>query len=412
MLSVRISSQVSTHCNFIEKSTSSQHKNWVLKHLIRESLNEELAACQHLLNNMHAEHGKQEVFIFSLSDLDNKEINEKLDEVFANLKCAAKVNLALEFILQNVETNNYRYYYPHENNLLLDRAFLLSNRNNLLNLQSTIEKIDLIETCTEDCQNSKWRFRVITNVTVFAALLTNIPMGCSDFPLPEPLLRNPEVNCLVSNEHDEPYNDYLRLFRAIAINLFGSRERVKNVYPRGVYSSRETLLEKLDNFSIAYPEDDTLFKSLAVFDFEAICVHSVDVSNTATTSWIGFHVPVSVLFSSNMLKETIFICDEDPNRFIISFVAKLETLAAKNKVDVRSKFLEVEAEIKTSFSDISSKLEIISASQSKNSNKAEDSNASKKFLRYNKRSSLISSVISIIMLTLYQFLDSTVERMI
>ena len=47
-------------------------------------------------------------------------------------------------------------------------------------------------------------------------------MGCTDSPLPEPLLRNPEVNCLVSNGHNEPYNDNLCLFRAIAIHLFGS----------------------------------------------------------------------------------------------------------------------------------------------------------------------------------------------
>ena len=161
---------------------------------------------------MHAEHGRQEVFNFSLSDLDNKKISEKLDEVFTKLKCTVKVNLAFGFILQNVETNNYRFYYPHENSLLLDRAFLLSNRNEL----------ELIETCTQERQNLKWRFTVITIVTVFAALLTNIPMGCTDTPLPEPLLRNPEVNCLVSNGHDEPYIDNLFLFRAIALHLFGS----------------------------------------------------------------------------------------------------------------------------------------------------------------------------------------------
>ena len=171
---------------------------------------------------MHSEHGRQEVFNFSLSNLDTKKINKKLDQVFANLKCAAKVNLALGFILQNVETNEYRYYYPHENNLLLDRAFLLSNKKDLLNLQNEIEKLDLIETCTKERQNSKWRFTVITNVTVFVALLTNIPMGCTDSPLPEPLLRNPEVNCLVSNGHNESYNDNLCLLRAIAIRLFRS----------------------------------------------------------------------------------------------------------------------------------------------------------------------------------------------
>ena len=75
-----------------------------------ELLKEELAACQHLLDDMHAEHGRQEVFNFSLLNLDTKEINEKLNEVFANLNCAANINIALGFLLQNIETNDYRYF--------------------------------------------------------------------------------------------------------------------------------------------------------------------------------------------------------------------------------------------------------------------------------------------------------------
>ena len=47
-------------------------------------------------------------------------------------------------------------------------------------------------------------------------------MGCTDSPIPEPLLRNTEVNCLLSNGHDQPYEDNLYLFRAIAIHSFGS----------------------------------------------------------------------------------------------------------------------------------------------------------------------------------------------
>ena len=103
---------------------------------------------------MHAENGRQEVSNFSLSNLDTKEVKEKLNEVFLNLNCAGKINIVLGFLLQNIETNNYRYYYPHENNLLLNRAFQLSNKNDLLNIQNEIEKLDLIETCTQERQNS------------------------------------------------------------------------------------------------------------------------------------------------------------------------------------------------------------------------------------------------------------------
>ena len=49
---------------------------------------------------------------------------------------------------------------------------------------------------TQERQNPKWRFKLITNVTIFAALLKNIPMECLDSVLPEPLLKNHSVNCL------------------------------------------------------------------------------------------------------------------------------------------------------------------------------------------------------------------------
>ena len=326
-------------------------------------------------------------------------------------------------------------------------------------------------------------------------------MGCTDSTLPEPLLRNPEVNCLVSNGHNEPYNDNLCLFRAIAIHLFGSvdvelhatdifhnfitvsgcdsesftgvsfdqipiieelikqnifiydfdiedgeiigelvrrsverydenikllrynnpicyvncinkffkkfrcpscdvffnhsgnfnrhlktcKERVKNVYPRGAYSLRETLFEKLDNFSIAYPDDHNLFSNFVVFDFEAICVQSVEINNTATTAWIGTHVPVSVSISSNLLDEPVFLCKKDPNRLIISFVAQLEILSAKNKADLKPKFLAVEAEIKDRLSDIYSRLQIVSETQPNISSETEDSNVSKSFLQIQQK---------------------------
>ena len=80
-----------------------------------------------------------------------------------------------------------------------------------------------------------------------------------------------------------------------------------------------------------------------------------------------------------MLDESVFLCEKDPNRLIISVVAQLETLAAKNNADLRPKFLMVEAEIKTRLIDVSSRLQINSETQPNISNETEDSNVSKKF---------------------------------
>ena len=87
-----------------------------------------------------------------------------------------------------------------------------------------MEKIDIVEQCTQKRQNTKWRFKLITNVTIFAALLKNIPMGCSDSVLREPLMKNHSVNCLLSNKDKEPYKDHLCLFRALAMYMNGHKD--------------------------------------------------------------------------------------------------------------------------------------------------------------------------------------------
>ena len=50
-----------------------------------------------------------------------------------------------------------------------------------------------------------------------------------------------------------------------------------------------------------------LFKNLAVFDFESICVKEETYKETETTKRIGKHVPISVSISSNPILEPIFL---------------------------------------------------------------------------------------------------------
>ena len=84
--------------------------------------------------------------------------------------------------------------------------------------------MDLVETCAQERENTNWLFALTTNVTIFCALLKNIPMRCIDAVLPEQLLRRSNINCLVSNGYGETYKDYLCMFRAIAVHLYGSSD--------------------------------------------------------------------------------------------------------------------------------------------------------------------------------------------
>ena len=84
-------------------------------------------------------------------------------------------------------------------------------------------------------------------------------------------------------------------------------ERVKHICPKYVYQKIETLFEKLDSFNIPYREDQKLFKNLAVFDFESICVKEETYKETETKKWIGKRIPKLVSISSNVKPEPIFL---------------------------------------------------------------------------------------------------------
>ena len=89
-------------------------------------------------------------------------------------------------------------------------------------LKEILKKTDVIESCTKERSNTKWRFFKLTNLTIFAALFRDIPMGCKDAVLPESLLRNLSIYCLTFERNTrQPYKDNLCNFRAVAIHLHG-----------------------------------------------------------------------------------------------------------------------------------------------------------------------------------------------
>ena len=188
-----------------------------------QSLREELHSCKHFLVDSKIQKGRHSVFNFAVNNLTAQVNEEKLDRVLDKLKCVANLNLALGFILKNIEDGKFRYFYADENNTLLEQSKFVSNKDDMAKLKEILKKTDVIESCTKESSNTKWRFFKLTNRTIFAALLRDIPMGCKDAVLPESLLRNRSINCLTFEKNTrKPYNDNLCLFRALALHLHGN----------------------------------------------------------------------------------------------------------------------------------------------------------------------------------------------
>ena len=133
-----------------------------------QSLREELESCKHFLSDTEMENGRHRVCYFAMSSFDISLLNDKLDYVFKELKCAAKCNIAFGFVLKNIEDGMCRYFYAHENNTIMERAKLVCTPCDIVNLKEKLPKMDIIDLCTRERTNTKWKFYKLTNVTVFA----------------------------------------------------------------------------------------------------------------------------------------------------------------------------------------------------------------------------------------------------
>ena len=188
-----------------------------------QMLREELESCKHFLTNTEKENGRHKVFNLATSSFGISLLNDKLDYVFQEQKCAAKDNLAFGFVRKNIDDGMCRYFYAHENNTVMEKLKLVCAPDDIANLKEKLQKMDIIDLCTRERAITEWKFYKLTNVTVFAALLKDIPMGCKDTLLLEPPLRKCSVNCLTFERNtSQPYNDNLCLFRAVALHLFGN----------------------------------------------------------------------------------------------------------------------------------------------------------------------------------------------
>ena len=108
-----------------------------------KSLEEELQSCRYLVDS-EIQKGRLSVFIFVVKNVTAQVIEGKLDRVLDNLKCAAKLNLALGFILKIIEDRKFRYLYAHENNTLLEQSKHVSNKDDMAKLMEILRKTDVL----------------------------------------------------------------------------------------------------------------------------------------------------------------------------------------------------------------------------------------------------------------------------
>ena len=90
----------------------------------------------------------------------------------------------------------------------MERSKGMANKKDLVRIKKVLSNTDVIEACTKEAPNTKWKFYKRTNVTVFVVSLKEVPTGCKDAVLPETLTKDHIVNCLTHRENTKKlYNN-------------------------------------------------------------------------------------------------------------------------------------------------------------------------------------------------------------
>ena len=100
-------------------------------------------------------------------------------ETFNQLDSASKINVDLGSVLRIVETGEYRYYYAHKDNTSTQKLLLQCTKEVLITIQGKVEKFRIVRQSTQERQNKKWRFKLISNHENFCCVAQKFSYGMS-----------------------------------------------------------------------------------------------------------------------------------------------------------------------------------------------------------------------------------------
>ena len=129
--------------------------------------------------------------------------------VYQNQQHAFRMNIMFGIILRHVETGEYRYFIPDQNETLFDQPILINSpRDVTLKLRRKLNGTDLMEYIKRQRPDSKWRAEYVTNFKL-AIFKSNYLLGDGC------ICARRCVKAFVKNKN-KTFNDNLCAFRCIS----------------------------------------------------------------------------------------------------------------------------------------------------------------------------------------------------
>ena len=134
--------------------TSNAELDLLLEQIDVAELKEQLNCCKQFLVDSELEKSRHSVLNLAVSSFNNSVLNKNSDHMISQLKCAAKVNLAFAFVLQNLEHEMCRYLYTPKNDTVEERSGLNYSEDDKTNLKEKLQNVDFVDHCTSGRANT------------------------------------------------------------------------------------------------------------------------------------------------------------------------------------------------------------------------------------------------------------------
>ena len=160
------------------------------------------------------------VYNFSIDNgVTANDFFKHLDEIYQEQDNAFRINMSFGFILVNVETKEYRFFKPYNNEEIFSNPVRISSYKQIGNLKKKVSSLDLQTYLMRQRENTKWKPVLLTNVK-YVVTLTNFTLGAGGVKLPDYIHNRRCIRGFTNDSRTgDVYEDNLCMFRCLSHHL-------------------------------------------------------------------------------------------------------------------------------------------------------------------------------------------------
>ncbi len=195
--------------------------------------------------------------------LSHAQITDQVNFIFSQQTTAFKMNCSFSFILRNIETNNLRFYYAHENDQAFELPKTITSLADLPLFVNKLSKFDIINHVSRERPSTKWLVFRLCNVR-YNVYRLDFTLGAGNV-FPDFIRRNRYIYTLdynAANGKGEPENTCM--FRCLAAHEKKSKRGISKL--ANEYFSKWLIHKKIPATSFKgvdlreIPEIESLFQ--------------------------------------------------------------------------------------------------------------------------------------------------------